>query len=172
MQFFSSFIIPFIITFVIIYGLFKGINVFDIFLVGAKQGLIISIKILPALIALMVSIGMLISSGAIDIITNALSGIFSFFGLPSEVIPLALLRPISGSGALTIFQSILNQYGPDSEIGRIASVMLGSTETTFYTIAIYYSAAKVIKTRFTLIPALTADIIGFIMSAITVSWIF
>ena len=108
------------------------------------------------------------ASGALDLLTAFLRPLFSLLRLPDAVIPLALLRPISGSGAMVIFQDILQRYGPDSFAGRVASVMQGSTETTFYTIAVYYGATKVIRTRHTLPSALTADIVGFIMSAAAV----
>ena len=108
------------------------------------------------------------ASGALDVITYSLRPVANLLHLPQEVIPLAILRPISGSGALVIFQDILQQYGPDSFVGRVASVMQGSTETTFYTIAVYYGATRVQKTRHTLPSALTADIVGFFMSALAV----
>lgn len=135
---------------------------------AAKEGLTSSVQILPALIALITAVGMFKASGALDVITYSLRPVANLLHLPQEVIPLAILRPISGSGALVIFQDILQQYGPDSFVGRVASVMQGSTETTFYTIAVYYGATRVQKTRHTLPSALTADIVGFFMSALAV----
>ncbi len=164
----SHYILPVVIVIIVGYGLIKRVPVFDCFLEGAKEGLTASVQILPALIALITAVGMFKASGALDIFTYALRPFANLLHLPQEVIPLAILRPISGSGALVIFQDILQQYGPDSFVGQVASVMQGSTETTFYTIAVYYGATKAQKTRHTLPSALTADIAGFFMSAVAV----
>ena len=164
----SHYILPAVIVLIVGYGIFKKVPVFDCFLEGAKEGLTSSVQILPALIALITAVGMFKASGALDVITYSLRPVANLLHLPQEVIPLAILRPISGSGALVIFQDILQQYGPDSFVGRVASVMQGSTETTFYTIAVYYGATRVQKTRNTLPSALTADIVGFFMSALAV----
>ncbi|MEG0570692.1 MAG: nucleoside recognition domain-containing protein [Oscillospiraceae bacterium] len=169
---FSSFVIPGIITFILIFGLVKGVNVFDEFVVGAKDGITTTVKILPSLIALMVCIGMFKSSGAIDIVSYALKPLANLFGLPNELIPLAVLRPISGSGSLVVFKDILSTYGADSRIGRIASVLQGSTETTFYTIAVYYGATGIAKTRHTLACSLSADMLAVILSVLVVSVMF
>ena len=167
----SQYILPVAIVLIVGYGAIKKVPVVECFLEGAKDGLTTSAQILPALIALITAVGMFKSSGALDLFTYALRPVANLLHLPQEVIPLAILRPISGSGALVIFQDILQQYGPDSFIGRVASVMQGSTETTFYTIAVYYGATKVQKTRHTLPSALTADIVGFFMSALAVYWL-
>ena len=152
-------IIPLILCAIFLYGLLHGVNIFDSFLEGAKEGISTSFGILPALVALMTCIAMFNASGALDILTNALR---------PETIPLALLRPISGSGALAIYENLLSNYGPDSFVGKVASVMQGSTETTFYTIAVYYGAVKVKKTRHTVPSALSADLTGFLMSVVAV----
>lgn len=167
-----DFLIPSVIAGILFYGIYKRVNVFEVFLEGAKEGLQIAAGILPALIALMTCVGMFKASGALDVLTDLLSPLTDLIGAPREVIPLALLRPISGSGSLAVFETILRSYGPDSFIGRVASVMQGSTETTFYTIAVYYSAAGITKTRHTLGCALSADVIGFIMSTVTILYFF
>ncbi len=219
MEYFNNLIIPLTISFILLYGLLKGVNIFDVFISGAKEGISTAFSILPSLIALMTAVGMIIASGGLDVISNALEplakllfipkeGISTAFSIlpslialmtavgmiiasggldvisnaleplakllfiPKELVPLGLLRPISGSGALAIYENILSVHGPDSFIGKVASVMQGSTETTFYTIAVYYGAVKVIKTKYTLVPALTADIVGFIMSGLIVSTFF
>jgi spore maturation protein B len=123
-------------------------------------------------VAIIVSVGVFKASGALDLLTYAISPITIHLGLPGEVVPLALLRPISGSGALAIFNDILKTYGPDSMIGRISSVMEGSTETTFYTIALYFGSTGIRRTRHTLPAALTADFIGVVMSAAAVRFFF
>ena len=161
-------IIPLILCAIFHYGLLHGVNIFDSFLEGAKEGISTSFGILPALVALMTCIAMFNASGALDILTNALRPICEAIGFPPETIPLALLRPISGSGALAIYENLLSNYGPDSFVGKEASVMQGSTETTFYTIAVYYGAVNVKKTRHTVPSALSADLTGFLMSVVAV----
>lgn len=168
----TNYIVPGIIVFVCLYGLKEKVDVFSVFLQGAAEGIKICIDILPALIGLLVAVGMLKASGALDIIAYALRPLTRLIFMPAELIPLTLLRPISGSGALAIYENILKEFGPDGLIGKIASVMQGSTETTFYTIAVYYGATKVKKTRHTVASSLTADIVGFLMSAITVNLFF
>ncbi len=164
----SDFVIPFFIAIIIVSGLIKRVDVFDEFIRGAKENLGAAFEILPALIALMTAIGMFKASGALEVISEAISPITAFLGFPEECIPLAIIRPVSGSGALAVFESILNDVSPDSLAGRVASVIIGSTETTFYTIAVYYGITNVKKTRHAVASSLTADLTGFIMSALTV----
>lgn len=164
----TDFIIPAVIVFIIVYALIRGVKVFDVFVAGAKEGFGTAATVLPALIGLMTAIGMFKASGALDMLTAALRPIANLAQVPPEVVPLAIVRPISGSGALAVFQDILKSYGPDSLIGQVASVMQGSTETTFYTIAVYYGVTKVSRTRHTLVSSLTGDLTGFLMSAVTV----
>ena len=164
--------IPSVIFLILLAGWLRGINVFDCFLEGAREGISTAFEILPSLVALILSIGIFRASGALDLLTAAAAPLARLLLIPGEVVPLALLRPISGSGALVIFQDLLTRFGLDSMIGRIASVMEGSTETTFYTIAVYYGAASIRRTRHTLPAALFADLTGFLMSALTVRWLF
>lgn len=165
-------IIPAVICLILIYGLYKNVDVFGVFLEGAKEGLQTAVDILPALVALMTCIGMFKASGALDLLTYALDPLATLLKLPAEAIPLAILRPISGSGALAIYEHMLESFGPDSYIGRVASVMMGSSETTFYTIAVYFGATKISKIRHTLPASLTADLTGFLMSALMVRLFF
>lgn len=169
---FGSYIVPIAILAIILCGVIQKRNVFDLFLSGAKEGISVSICILPALVGLMTAVEMFKSSGALEYLVAAFSPIGNMLHFPSEVIPLAMMRPISGSGSLTVFESLLKTYGPDSFIGRVASVMQGSTETTFYTIAIYYGSVNINKTRHTIPVALSADFIGFVMSIVSVRLIF
>lgn len=164
----SNYVIPVFIALIMIVGLIKRVDVFGEFTDGAKENLRSAFEVLPALIALMTAIGMFKASGGLDIISAAISPITEFLGFPSECIPLAIIRPVSGSGALAVFESILTDVSPDSFPGRVASVMVGSTETTFYTVAVYYGITKVKKTRHTIASSLTADMTGFILSALTV----
>ena len=153
---FTDCLIPIVIGGILLFSAVRGVDVFSGFLTGAKSGLSAGVSILPALIALTTCVGMFKASGALDLICFALEPLGNLLGLPREVLPLALLRPISGSGAMVIFQDILESVGPDSFAGRVAGVMLGSTETTFYTIAVYFGAAGIVKSRHTLPSALAA----------------
>lgn len=164
MDFLSNLAMPFIIFLIIIYGLIERKKVFDIFLDGAKEGLEIVLNIFPTLIGLFVAIGALRNSGIIDAIINFLEPILKFINFPSEIVPLAILRPISGSSSIAIATDIMRNFGVDSKIGLIASIIMGSTETTLYTIAVYTSAVGIKKTRFVLYAALIADIVGISVS--------
>lgn len=164
----NDFVIPAFIALIMIIGLAKRVDVFGEFTDGAKENLKSAFEILPALIALMTAIGMFKASGGLELISAAIAPITEFLGFPRECIPLALIRPVSGSGALAVFESILTEVSPDSFAGRVASVVIGSTETTFYTIAVYYGITKVKKTKHAIASSLTADLTGFILSALTV----
>lgn len=172
MQIISTWAIPVVVFIIIGFGYLKGINVFEAFLTGASSGLAVSAKILPALVALIAAVGVFRASGALDMLTHALTPVANLIGLPREVIPLALLRPISGSGSMVIFNDILQTHGPDSFVGRVASVMEGSTETTFYTIAVYFGAVGIRKSRHSAPAALSADFAGFVFSALFVRLFF
>ena len=128
--------------------------------------------ILPALVLLLTAVHMLRASGAVALLSDFFAPVFSFFGIPPETAMLVLIRPISGSAALAVGAELMAQYGVDSQIGRTAAVMLGSTETTFYTISVYFGAAGIKKTRYTLPAALFADFVGFLMASWTVKWFF
>lgn len=172
MNWIADYAVPLVVFSFIAFGVYKNIDVFDCFIQGAKSGIGVSFKIIPSLVALITAVGVLKASGALDMITRLLFPITSFFSMPEEVVPLAILRPISGSGALVIFNDLLARFGPDSQIGRIASVIEGSTETTFYTIAVYFGATSIKRTRHTVIAALIADLTGFAMSVLFVKMLF
>ena len=162
----SNLAMPLIILIVVVYGLKEKKNVFDIFLNGAKEGIDTTIKIFPTLIGLFVAIGALRSSGILDIITYIINPILNFIHFPSELMPLAVLRPISGSSSIAVATDIIKNFGVDSDIGKMAATIMGSTETTIYTIAIYTSYIKVKKTRYILIAALCADFVGIFTSVL------
>ena len=162
----SSAVMPIIILIIIICGLVEKNKVFDTFLEGASDGIKIVVKIFPTLIGLFLAIGVLRSSGILDLIINFLKPILDFLNIPYQIMPLALLRPISGSASIAISTDIMKQFGVDSNIGLIASTIMGSTETTIYTIAVYTSALEIKKTRFVLYAALAADIAGIMASVI------
>mgnify|MGYP001101087592 CR=1 FL=1 len=165
-NFITELAVPLILVIIVIFGLIDKKKIYDIFVEGVKEGMTIVIKIFPTLLGLFLAIGALRSSGILNIITVLLSGITSKIGFPSEVIPLAILRPISGSASLAIATNIMKTYGVDSKIGLITSTIMGSTETTLYTIAVYTSSIKVKKTRYILIASLLADITGIISAII------
>lgn len=168
MQGFSALIVPLIFGGIVLFGVLQGVKVFEVFLEGAAEGLAMLGKILPALVALLTAVGLFKVSGALDLIVFALAPAAEFLTVPKEVLPLALMRPISGSGAMAIYTQILTDFGPDSLIGRVASVLEGSSETTFYTIAVYYGAVGIGKLRHTIPAALSADFTAMILSTITV----
>ena len=172
MQSLNHYILPAIVAAFLLFGLLRGVAVFDVFLEGAREGLATAARILPSLVGLMTAVGVFKASGALDLLSHGLKPVADLLGLPSQVMPLALLRPVSGSGGMAVFQDILQSHGPDSFVGRVASVMMGSTETTFYTIAVYYGAVGIRKTRHTLPAALGADLAGFVFSSLAVLWFF
>ena len=162
----SSAAMPMVILIILLYGITEKQKVFDLFVDGAKSGLKIVLKIFPTLIGLFVAIGALRSSGIIDLIINILMPILNLLKIPSEIMPLAMLRPVSGSASMAIATDIMKNFGVDSNIGVLASVIMGSTETTLYTIAVYSSAVGIKKTRFVLFAALCADVAGILASVV------
>lgn len=162
----SNIAIPFTIFIIICYGLIEKNKVFDSFLEGAKEGLKIVYNIFPTLLGLFLSINLLRDSGVIDAITNFLNPLLILLKFPSEILPLTLLRPISGSASTAVATDIMTKFGVDSHIGLIASTIMGSTETTLYTIALYTSAVGIKKVRFVLVAALLADFVGMVTSVV------
>lgn len=158
-QYISSVAIPFSILLILVYGMVEKNKVFDTFLEGAKEGLEIVLKIFPSLIGLFVAIGALRSSGILDVIIQMLTPITDILKIPTQIMPLAMLRPISGSASMAVATDIMKANGVDTIIGKIASTIMGSTETTLYTIAIYTGVVKIKKTRFVLIAALIGDLV-------------
>jgi len=166
----TDYIVPGILLIAATAALRKKENAYDILLNGAADGLKLLCSILPALILLLTAVHMLKASGAVEILSSMMSPLFSCFGIPPETAMLVLIRPISGSAALAVGADLMAQYGVDSTVGRTAAVMLGSTETTFYTISVYFGAAGIKKTRYCVPAALFADFIGFFMASLTVKW--
>ncbi len=163
----TDYIVPLILFLTSALALRKQENSYDILLQGAAEGLKLMVSILPALILLLTSVHMLRASGAAEMLSSILAPAFSLFGIPAETALLVLIRPISGSAALAVGAELMTQYGVDSPVGRTAAVMLGSTETTFYTISVYFGAAGISKTRYTIPAALFADFVGFLMASWT-----
>ena len=168
----TDYIVPLILLGISLLALRRRENAYDILLQGAAEGLGLIKSILPALILLLTAVHMLKASGAVEGLSKLTAPLFSLFGIPPETAMLVLIRPISGSAALAVGAELMAQYGVDSLIGRTAAVMLGSTETTFYTISVYFGAAGIKKTRYTLLAALIADFVGFFMASQTVRFLF
>ena len=164
----SDYLVPLLLILASVLVLRKKESSYDLLISGAGEGLQLVVTILPTLIILMTAVTMLRSSGAMELLSGLLAPVFSFFGIPPETAMLVLIRPISGSAALAVGADLMAAYGPDSAIGRTAAVMLGSTETTFYTVSVYFGAAGIRKTRYAVPAALFADFVGFFMASLTV----
>lgn len=158
----SAYIIPLFFIVIICSGIGSRVPVYDTFVIGAKNALKTMVGIIPPLVGLLAAIEMFRASGALNLLCTGLSPIINLVGVPGDILPLALMRPISGSASLAIMTDALSRFGPDSMNGRMASVIMGATETTFYTMAIYFGAVKATQTRHTLSCALMADCAGII----------
>lgn len=169
---YSAYLVPVLLAFVALFGLGRRVNVYDALTQGAREGLDILAGILPSLVGLLTAVYMLRASGAMDLLGSLLAPVLARLGIPPETVGLLFVRPVSGSGALAIGSELMAAYGPDSYIGRVAAVMLGSTETTFYTIAVYFGSAGIRKTRYAIPAALTADLAGFMAAALAVRLLF
>ena len=172
METMTDYIVPGILLFSSAAALRKKENAYDLMLEGGAEGLKLLVSIVPALILLLTAVHMLKASGAVELFSKLLAPFFSLLGIPVETAMLVLIRPISGSAALAVGADLMAQYGVDSLVGRTAAVMLGSTETTFYTISVYFGAAGIRKTRYAVPAALFADFVGFLMASATVRWFF
>ncbi|NLC51812.1 MAG: spore maturation protein [Firmicutes bacterium] len=163
---FSSWIIPLLILITLLFAHLRGVKVFESFVEGAKEGFVIAVRLIPFLVAMLVAIGLFRDSGAMKLLSEILSPFLNMFGIPLEILPLALMRPVSGSGALAITSDMLYTYGPDSFIGRLASTMQGSTDTTLFVLTVYFGAIGISKIRHTLAVGLIADLSGFLAAII------
>jgi len=164
----SIWAIPFIIIFIVIIGYMRKVKVYEVFTEGAKEGFTTAVMIIPFLVAMLVGIGIFRASGAMDFLINILSPVTNLLGIPSETLPMALMRPLSGGGAQGVMTEIFNTHGPDSFIGRVTATMMGATETTFYVLAVYFGSIAVTNTRHCLPAGLLADLAGFVASVIVV----
>lgn len=168
----TSFIIPIIVLFIIIYGFLHNVEIYDKFLEGVIEGLNLIVKIFPTIFAMTICINVLLNSNIINDTANYLNPILKIINYPSELLPLAIMRPISGSSSLIILDNILKINGPDSFIGRVASVLQGSTDTTIYIISLYFSSIGIKKIKYSLIVGLLADLMAVIISYIVISILF
>ncbi len=168
----SDYIIPFILFYIIGFGLLMRANIFDEFIQGAKDGFKVVFDILPTLIGLMVAIGILRASGTLAILSGILKPLTDLLHFPSQLVPVAMIKMFSSSAATSLVLDIFKEYGPDSYLGRLVSVMMSSTETIFYTMAVYFMAAGVKKTRYTLLGCLLTTLTGIIASVIMTNLVF
>ena len=168
----SYLVIPGLLAAVAVWGTARRVDVYGALSTGAAQGLRVTVQIFPALLGLMTAVSMFRASGALEWLTALCAPALEMLGIPPELMPLMLIRPISGGGALAVGSDLIQSCGPDSYPGRVAAVMLGSTETTFYTVAVYFGAAGIFRTRYAIPAALTADLMGFAASALTVRLFF
>lgn len=172
MNLLSKLIIPIFVVGVILYGFFKNVDLYESFLAGAKEGLIMTFHIAPAMIAMIFATNLFLNSGFIDYAFRFLHPLFQTIHIPIEILPMALVRPISGTASLAILNNILVLYGPDSFVGRLASTLQGCTDTTIYVLALYFGSIKVSKTGHALTAGLFADLVGILASFVIVSLFF
>lgn len=168
----SIYIVPCLILLALLFAYFRGVKVFETFVEGAKEGFGMSVRLIPFLVGMMVAIGLFRDSGAMELITGAIAPILSWFGIPSEILPLAFMRPVSGSSALAITAEIMNSHGPDSLLGRMASTMQGSTDTTLFVLTVYFGAVGIKKTRYALTVGLLADLAGILAAIFICNMVF
>ncbi|MCM1053430.1 MAG: spore maturation protein [Ruminococcus sp.] len=167
----SQIIIPLFVFFIIFYGAKKQVNVYEAFLEGAKEGLIMTFHIVPTIIAMVFAVNLFLDSNFLEGVLGFLKPVFEFINIPIDILPMALLRPISGTASLAIMNNIFTNFGPDSFIGRLASTLQGCTDTTIYVLALYFGSIKITKTRYALPVGLFADLMG-IIAAFIITFIF
>jgi spore maturation protein B len=168
----SIFVLPLILVGFPLYGLIKRVPVYESFVEGAKEGFNVAVRIIPYLVAILFAIGMFRASGAMDFLVTALNPVLALVGFPAEVLPMAIIRPLTGSGSAGIVVDMINQYGEDSIFVKMAAVMFGSTETTFYVIAVYFGAINIRRTRHAVPAGLTADFAAMLIAVWTVRLLF
>lgn len=167
-----NYLVPIMVVYIIIYGLYKKIDIFDTFIEGVKEGINTTFKLFPTIFAMVIAINILTNSNILIGISRVLNPIFKIISFPSEVLPLALMKPVSGSSSIVILNDILSKYHPDSYIGRIASVIGGSTDTTIYIISLYFGSIGIKKIKYSLIVGLIADLLCIIISIIVINLLF
>lgn len=168
----SAWAVPALLVGLPLYGYWKGVPVYEVFVAGAREGLEVSLRLIPYLVAMFVALALFRESGALDLLTAVLAPVTAPLGIPREVIPLALVRPLSGSGALGVLGELLKVHGPDSYVGVLASTMQGSTDTTLYVLTVYFGSVGIKQVRHALVTGLTADLIGFVVAAWLVRGLF
>ena len=168
----SLWAIPVLLVVIPLVGLLRGVKVYDVFIEGAKEGFDVAVKIIPFLVGILVAIGMFRGSGAMDLLMAALRPLVASTGFPAELVPLTILRSLTGSGSLAFTTDLIKTYGPDSVIGRMAATLYGSSETTFYVLAVYFGAVGVRRTRHAVAAALIGDLVAAIAAVVICAWMF
>jgi len=168
----SYFVIPAMLVGFPLYGLYKRVPVYESFVVGAKEGFTVAVRIIPYLVAILFAIGMFRASGAMDFLADALRPLLALVGFPAEVLPMAIIRPLTGSGSAAVVAEMIQVYGEDSLFVKMAAVMFGSTETTLYVVAVYFGAVNIRKTRHAVPAGLTADFAAMLIAVWTVRLLF
>ncbi|MFL6247768.1 MAG: spore maturation protein [Thermoanaerobaculia bacterium] len=168
----SLWAIPVMLVGIPLAGILRGVKVYDVFVEGAKEGFDVAVKIIPFLVGILVAIGMFRGSGAMDLLTAALRPLMNATGFPAELVPLAILRTLTGSGSLAFTTDLIKTYGPDSLMGRMAATMYGSSETTFYVLAVYFGAVSIKRTRHAVPAALIGDVVAAIATVAVCVWMF
>ena len=169
---FSAFVLPALLVGFPLYGLIKGVRVYEVFVEGAKEGFDVAVTIIPYLVAILFAIGMFRASGAMEFLIDLLDPVLSLIGIPAEVLPMAIIRPLTGSGSAGVVLDMISQYGEDSIFVKMAATMFGSTETTFYVIAVYFGAVNIRNTRHAVPAGLLADLVGVLASVYVVKLLF
>jgi spore maturation protein B len=164
--------IPLLVLVIVIHGAVKKVRLYEAFVEGAREGFNVGVRIIPYLVAMLVAIGIFRTGGAMDLLTTLLSPFTRWIGMPAETLPMALMRPLSGSGALGVMAETIKTQGPDSLVGRMVSVMMGSGETTFYVLAVYFGSVGITRTRQAVPAGIVADVVGILMSVWIVRWVF
>ncbi len=172
MNLISSLIIPIMVLVVVLYGIYKKVDIYDVFIEGAKEGFSMVLTVFPYLLGMILAINLFLNSNILSSLVNFLEPVLRIIGIPFDIIPMAIMRPISGTSTLAILNNIFSQYGPDSFIGRLASTIQGCTDTTFYVITLYFGSIGIKKIRYSLYVGLFADLVGIIASILIVKWIF
>lgn len=168
----SRWAIPALLFFIPALAFIRGVKVYEVFVTGAEEGFATAIRIIPFMVGMLVAIGVFRASGALDLIVKVMSPLMSPWEIPAEIIPLAVMRPLSGGGALGVAADLISTYGPDSFIGRLASVMQGSTDTTFYVLTVYFGSVGIRRYRYAVTLGLLADISGLIASVVICKLLF
>lgn len=168
----SLWAVPAMLALIPLWGAIRGVKVYETFVEGAEEGLSVAVKIIPFLIGMLMALSVFRASGAMELLARAISPVTEALGFPSEVLPLMIVRPLSGAGALGVTADLLKSHSPDSYIGRLASIMQGSTDTTFYVLTVYFGAVGIRKIRYSAAVGLLADLVGFLVALYVCDWFF
>ena len=164
--------IPTLILFVVVYGMIRKVKIYEAFVEGAKEGFNVGVRIIPYLVAMLVAIGIFRAGGAMEILAAFVAPVTKLIGMPPEALPMAIIRPLSGSGALGVMSEIMKAHGPDSLIGKMVSIMMGSSETTFYVLAVYFGAVGIVRTRQAVLGGIIVDIVAVLVSVFITNLVF